>query len=181
MYRIFPYLLMLLLFFSTLPFSTIHAQDDESLKDKAFGNKQLPRLTLRDLGGNPVDVTTFGKDGRITILNFWATWCSPCKKELNNIADIYFDWQDMYEVEIVAVSIDDSRNMSKVKSYVNGQAWEYTVLLDSNQDLKRALNFQTIPYTIMLDKEGKIAYTHSGYVEGDEYVLEEHIKELYNK
>jgi thioredoxin-related protein len=70
--------------------------------------------------------------------------------------------------------------MSKVKSYVDGVNWPFEVLLDPNEDLKRELNFQTIPYTLMLDKEGNIVYTHNGYQEGDEYVLEEKIKE-YDK
>jgi thioredoxin-related protein len=68
--------------------------------------------------------------------------------------------------------------MAKVKSYVNGQKWEFPAYIDPNQDLKRALNFQSIPFAIIFDKDGKIAYTHSGYVEGDEFVLRDHIKEI---
>jgi len=63
-----------------------------------------------------------------------------------------------------------------VKTYANGQGWDFEVLLDPNQDLKRALNFQTIPYTILVDKNGNIVYRHTGYIEGDEYLLEEEIK-----
>ncbi|MCS6818459.1 MAG: TlpA family protein disulfide reductase, partial [Chitinophagales bacterium] len=57
--------------------------------------------------------------------------------------------------------------------------WEFDVLLDPNQDLKRELNIQTIPFTLLLDKKGKIVYTHTGYIEGDELVLEEEIKKHY--
>ena len=145
---------------------TLHAQ------------KTLPNVSLKNIDGENIEIADFGKDGKITILSFWATWCSPCKKELNNIAELYEDWQADYDVELVAISVDDQRNASKIKPYVNGQAWEYTVLLDVNEDLKRALNFQTVPYTLVLNKEGEIIYEHSGYVEGDEYELEDVLKEL---
>jgi cytochrome c biogenesis protein CcmG, thiol:disulfide interchange protein DsbE len=68
-----------------------------------------------------------------------------------------------------------------VKSYVNGQRWDFTTLIDPNQDLKRALNFQSVPYTIVFDQNGKIAFTHSGYVEGDEFILRDKLKELLTK
>ncbi len=157
-----------ILFLLTCAFFTVtlHAQ------------KTLPNVSLKNIDGETVEISDFGKDGKITILSFWATWCSPCKKELNNIAEMYEDWQTDYDVELVAISVDDQRNASKIKPYVNGQAWEYTVLLDVNEDLKRALNFQTVPYTLVLNQKGEIVYEHTGYVEGDEYELEDILKEL---
>ena len=145
------------------------------------GNQELPDVTITNLDGEKTDIRQFGKNDKITVISFWATWCKPCKKELSNLSNLYPEWKDKYNVEIVAVSTDDSRNRSNVVTYVNGQAWDFEVLLDSNQKLKRALNFQAIPYTVLLDKNGKIAYTHKGYVSGDEYVLEDKIKQLVNK
>ena len=94
------------------------------------------------------------------------------------MAELQEDWAKKYNTQIVAVSIDDSRNTTKVKPYVDGQRWEYEVLLDVNQDLKRNLNIPSVPFTILVDSEGKIVYTHSGYTEGDEYVLEEQIQKI---
>jgi len=139
---------------------------------------KLPEVTVTKLNGEKVNIGDFGKNGKITVLNFWATWCSPCKKELSNIQDMYGDWQEDYDMELLAISIDDSRSVARVKSYVSGQAWEYEVLLDVNQDLKRSLNFSTVPYTLLIDQEGNIVYKHQGYVDGDEYELEDKIKEL---
>ena len=79
---------------------------------------------------------------------------------------------------VVAVSIDDSRSITKVKPYAEGQRWSYDILLDVNQDLKRQLNIQSVPFTVVLDQTGKIVYTHSGYTEGDENILEETIAGL---
>ena len=140
--------------------------------------QKLPSIDVKNLDGETVDISTYSETGQITIISFWATWCAPCKKELNNIAEVYEEWVEDYNVKLVAISVDDSRNASKVKTYINGQSWEYDVLLDSNSDLKRALNFPTVPFTLLLDKDGKIVYRHSGYVEGDEYILEEEIAKL---
>lgn len=146
-----------------------------------FQNKKLPSVEVYTLSGDKVNISTYGETGKITVINFWATWCGPCKLELNNMADLYPDWQSDYDVQIVTVSIDDSRNKAKVKSYVEGKGWEYIVLLDPNQDLKRALNFQTPPYTLLLDQNGNIVSSHTGYTEGDEYILEDKIKALAGK
>ena len=70
------------------------------------------------------------------------------------MADIYDDWKKKYNVQIVAVSIDDSRSSTKVKPTVDGQRWEYEVLLDVNQDLKRQMNIQSVPFTVVVDAKG---------------------------
>jgi thiol-disulfide isomerase/thioredoxin len=142
---------------------------------------RLPDIELTDMNGQRVNLSSYGESGEITVINFWATWCTPCKKELNNIVDLYPDWQEDFNVRVVAISIDDSRNKAKVKSYVNGQAWDYDVLLDVNGVLKQKLNFQTIPFTVVVDAEGNIVDRHSGYVDGDEYLLEEKLAELAAK
>lgn len=144
-----------------------------------FAQDSLPKnVSINNLDGKKVKITDFAKDGKITVFSFWATWCSPCKKELNNLVDLYDEWREEIEVEVVAVSIDDQRNVAKIKPYVNGQNWDYTVLLDTNQELMRALNIQNVPFTLVVDANGEIVYKHSGYVEGDEYELEDIIMEL---
>lgn len=155
-----------------------NAQSEKTAVEKVLGEKTVPSVTLSDMNGKQVDVASFTKQGKITVLSFWATWCVPCKKELTNIADLYEEWQKKYNMQIVAVSIDDSRSATKVKPTVEGQRWDYTVLLDVNQDLKRQLNIQSVPFTLLVDANGKIVYTHSGYVDGDEYILEEEIQKL---
>lgn len=141
----------------------------------------LPDLTLKLVSGKNKLVSDYAKNGKITVISFWATWCTPCKKELSNLNELYDEWKEKYNFELVAVSTDDSRNVPKVKPFVDGQGWEFDCLLDVNQDLIRALNGVTVPFTIMLDQTGQIVYSHSGYVEGDEFVMEEKIKALVTK
>jgi peroxiredoxin len=138
----------------------------------------LPDLSLKDINGKMVNVKDYAKKGKMVIISFWATWCTPCKKELNNINELYEEWKTKYDVIVVAVSIDNARNVMKVKPYVDGQAWPFDVLLDVNSDMMRAMNVVNPPHTFLLDKTGNIVYSHTGYLEGDEFTLEEKMKAL---
>jgi len=171
---------LLVLLACTAPISSASAQEKKGM-EKILGEHRLPELTLRDMNGKEVNVADLGKTGKITVLDFWATWCVPCKKELNNINDIYEDWQKKYNCSVVAVSVDDSRSITKVKPYAEGQRWSYDILLDVNQDLYRQLGVLSVPFTLVLDQSGKIVYTHSGYTEGDENILEEAIAAMAKK
>ncbi len=147
----------------------------------AQNGKKLPSINVTNMNGEKVDISTLVGKGNIVIINFWATWCVPCKKELNNLSEMYQEWKEKYKVEIVAVSIDDAKNSSKVKTTVDGSGWPFTIMLDPNQDLMHALNFQAPPYSLIIDKDGNIVETHTGYVDGDEFLMEEKIKELFAK
>lgn len=138
---------------------------------------ELPSVNLTTVEGKKVDLKEVTNKKGVTIISLWATWCVPCLKELDAINDVYADWQDETNVELIAVSIDDSRTVKRVKSMINGKDWDYTVLLDINNDLKRALNAASIPLTILV-KDNKIVYEHSGYSPGAELELYEKIKEL---
>ena len=132
----------------------------------------LPDIQLKNLSGKSVSIQELSKD-KVIVYSFWATWCVPCINELDAIAEEYEDLQDDFDFELVAVSVDDARTKSRVKPMINGKGWEYEILLDSNQKLKRALNIANVPYVIIV-KNGKVVYTHSGYTPGSE-------QELYEK
>jgi cytochrome c biogenesis protein CcmG, thiol:disulfide interchange protein DsbE len=140
--------------------------------------RALPAAELKTLDGKPVNVRDYVGNGKITVLSFWATWCSPCKKELDAIAEYYADWQKDYNVQILAITIDTQRELPKVKPMVSTKGWEYIVLSDAAGQLKNALNFPAVPQTYLVDKNGNIVYEHSGYVPGDELELEKKIKAL---
>ncbi|HLV70429.1 MAG TPA: redoxin domain-containing protein [Xanthomarina sp.] len=98
-------------------------------------------------------------------------------KELKAIKEVYGEWQKELGVELVAVSIDDSRTRNRVKPQVNGAGWDYTILLDENHELKRAMNVANIPYTIIMYK-GKVMFKHSNYTPGIENKIYEELKSL---
>jgi thiol-disulfide isomerase/thioredoxin len=141
-------------------------------------SRSVPSANVKNLDGVTVNTKTFSNDGKPMIINFWATWCTPCKRELNNIADLYDDWVEETGVKLIAISIDDSRNTGKVAPYVNGKGWEYECYIDPNQDFQRAIGFQTPPFTAVVDGKGQIVWTHSGYTPGDEEELYEVVKKV---
>ncbi len=139
----------------------------------SFAQKTVPDIEVKTLEGKSVSIQEYLKDGKATVISFWATWCSPCKKELNTISDVYEEWQEEYNMKLLAITIDNSRAIRKVKPMVDGFQWEFEVLSDVNEDLKKAMNFQTVPQTFVVDKDGNIVYSHSGYSPGDESELED--------
>jgi cytochrome c biogenesis protein CcmG, thiol:disulfide interchange protein DsbE len=143
--------------------------------------KTIPTVTLKTLEGKPYSTDKITKNKKITVVSFWATWCSPCKKELEAMQGKYEDWKTNYDVEIVAITIDDSRQLAKVKPTVQQKGWKFLILSDVNKDLPRALNFQNIPQTYLLNEKGQIIYSHSGYNPGDENELEKKIKAAAGK
>ena len=142
------------------------------------GQDQLPQAEIKSLEGQNVEFKEVVESGKVTIISFWATWCAPCKKELDAISDIYEEWQEKYDVELIAISVDDARAAAKVKPMVSEKGWPYRIFVDTNQSLMRSLHFQTVPYTVLIDSNGKIVYTHSGYLPGDELDLEEKVAAL---
>ena len=141
-------------------------------------NRTLPKVDLKTLDNNTYNTSNFDNDGKPIIISFWATWCKPCIKELNNIAEVYEDWQDETGVKLIAISIDDSRNMSKVKPKVNALLWDYEVYCDPNGDFKRAMGVGAVPHTFLLDENKEIVYQHTSYKDGDEYDLFKKIEAL---
>ena len=145
----------------------------------AMAQKSLPNVEVTDLEGNVVNIQSVLEDKVPVVISFWYTTCEPCLQELGAINDVFPDWQDEAEFKFVAVSTDDSRSSSKVAPMVNGRGWDsFTFLLDVNGDLKRAMNVQTQPTVILLDREGQIVYTHIGYTPGNEEELFEEILKL---
>jgi len=144
--------------------------------------KTVPSVNITTLDGKAVNIQDYANNGKITVISFWATWCSPCKKELDAIADLYPAWVKEMDVELLAITIDNQRALaSKVPGILDTKGWDYTILSDKDLKLQAALEFQTVPQTFILDKEGKIVYDHSGYTPGDEYELEKKLKELAKK
>jgi peroxiredoxin len=140
-----------------------------------FSQKKIPNINVTTLKGKSVSIESQLSKNKVTVLAFWATWCVPCINELDAISDVYEDWQEETSVDLIAISTDDSRTQKRIKPMINGKGWEYQILLDKNQELKRALNITLIPHVVVL-KGYEIVYRHTGFAPGAEDELYEMIK-----
>lgn len=162
-------LLALIIFFSL----SIFAQK-EPLQRKAT----IPAVDLKTIDGQIFNTQSITNDGKPIIISLWATWCMPCREELEAIAMVYEDWVEETGVKLYAISIDDSRTASKVAPFVRAKGWDYVVLQDVNSDFKRAMNVTDVPFLCIVNGDGEIVWSHTSYAAGGEEEVYEIIKQL---
>ncbi len=138
----------------------------------------LPNAEIQNLQGQTLDASSLQNEGHPLIVSFWATWCKPCISELNAFHDYYLDLEEETGVKVIAISIDDPRTMSKVAPFVAGQAWDYSVYLDPNSNLRRAMGVNNVPHTFLFDGDGKIVWQANKYVPGEEVELAHKVEAL---
>lgn len=140
--------------------------------------QKLPAVDIKTIDGKHFNTKDIQNDGKPMIISLWATWCKPCIAELLAISDEYSDWVEETGVKLYAISIDDAKTSARVKPFINGKGWEYTVLLDVNSDFKRAMNVNDIPFLCILNGKGEIVWQHTSYAPGSEEEVYKIIKEL---
>jgi thiol-disulfide isomerase/thioredoxin len=133
-------------------------------------------MKLKDLNNKRQKLSQFYSDGPI-LLNFWNLACEPCKKEMKELDKLNIKYRDL-GFDYVSINIDNTRNMSKVKSYVNSQKFSFTVLSDPRADLFRKMGGKVMPFVVIADSTGEIISRHVGYNPGDEKELEKEILHL---
>ena len=140
--------------------------------------KKIPNVNIKTLQGKTISSQSLIKEEMPVVISFWATWCKPCLIEMEAFSENYEDWQEEKSFNFIAVSTDDSRSSSRVKSLAAGKGWPFDIYLDTNQEFKRALNINNVPFLIVINNKGNIIYEHSGYTSGDEFELFDFLKTL---
>jgi len=138
-----------------------------------YSQDVIPNMYVKTINGKSINTKSTYNTKGLTVYSFWATWCVPCINELDDIHKEIEKW-DEANVKIVAISTDDSRTKRRVRPMVNGKKWNFEILLDENQALKRALNINAIPHTIVTNGN-RIIYRRIGYKPGEENLLYEFI------
>ena len=139
--------------------------------------QQLPDVKVENAQGKVVSVRSLAQ-GKPMIISYWSIACKPCIQELNAINDALADWKSEADLEVIAVSVDDARLKASAKAIAQSRGWEFICLYDQNQELKRAINVSLTPQSFVVDGQGNIIFSHSGYTPGSEQLLFDKIVEL---
>lgn len=134
-----------------------------------------PEFTGKQLDGSMFRSSqVVGK--KVLVIDFWATWCAPCLKMLKKLQTLQ---EARPDVEVIAVSIDDATTLAKVGQFIQGKGYTFRVLLDPDSALLRQFNPSgEVPFCLVIDRQGKVAYIHSGYLPGDEKDLFDRLDSL---
>ncbi|MBW1877016.1 MAG: TlpA family protein disulfide reductase [Deltaproteobacteria bacterium] len=127
-------------------------------------------FTLRDLSGQTVTLEDYR--GQVVLLDFWATWCAPCKDAMPHWQRMYDDLRDSGFV-VLAVTTDDARSKPQVKPFIRRSGYDFPVLYDPDSSALVVYNpNKTLPFSVLIDRNFEIAAIHTGYNPGDE----EHVR-----
>jgi thiol-disulfide isomerase/thioredoxin len=139
----------------------------------------MENLVLRNMDGERVYVDSLLAEGPV-VLNFWATWCRPCRVEMPQLQKLHKQLEGK-QVHIAAISLDSRRHKSKIEAYIEENEVLLPVYRDPEGTLARKFKVVAIPTTILLDQEAEIAYKARGYRPGDEILLKKEIEALLGK
>lgn len=131
-----------------------------------------PLFELKNLdGGSYALQDDLGKS--VIVLDFWATWCKPCLRELPHINTIYEKYREK-GLKVYAISVDDASSTSSIKPTLKRYSFTMPILLDPNSDVIRKYNAnRNIPFLVIIGSDGQIVRDFTGYKPGDEKLVEE--------
>lgn len=133
-----------------------------------------PNLSLKLLDGNEIKLYDLLENGPV-LVDFWATWCAPCKKEMVFL-DRFHQKYSEYGFNVLAISTDSPKSISKVKSYIRAKKFTFVVGLDPNQQVAQKMNAILLPTSILINQNREIVWFHQGYIPGDEVEIEKQIR-----
>lgn len=141
--------------------------------------QQLPDVKVENEAGKMISTSSLV--GKPMIISYWSLACKPCIQELNAMNDALEEWREEADFEVVAVSVDDVRLKARAKAKATSMGWDFICLFDANQAMKRAMNVSLTPQSFVVDAEGNIVFSHSGYTPGSEQLLFEKLLETIKK
>jgi len=145
------------------------------LSQPAFAGK-MADFRLKNLENKTVAYSQL-KGKKLTVLDFWATWCKPCVRAIPKLVKLHEQYKAQ-GVEFIGINVDGTRNLPKVKPFAHSLNIAYPVLLDVNNELMNKLKVTAMPTLLIVDANDEIVFFHQGYRPGDEKMLEDEIKKL---
>lgn len=144
------------------------------MAEEATANN-APNFTLRDINGQQVSLSDH--QGKVILVNFWATWCGPCQAEMPHLQTMYSELKDQGFV-VLSISADNARDASKVKPLVKRNRYTFPVLLDKDSSVLNQYNPESVlPYNVLIGKDGNVIWQKASYAPGEEVELRAKIVE----
>ena len=160
--------------------TNVFANDVSEIKNIVIHKdlKVYDNVIFFDKNDKKINIKEF--NGNLLLLNFWATWCEPCKKEMYYLDKFHNHFKDT-GFKVLTVNTDTPKSMGKVKSYIRSKKYEFLVALDPNQQVMKKMSVKLLPTTILVDKDGSVLFRHQGYSPGDENIILKHITDQFEK
>lgn len=141
--------------------------------------QQIRNFVLNDLQNKSRSFDEL-KGEKLTLIDFWATWCKPCVKAIPELNKLYLNYSGK-GVNLIGINCDGPRSIAKVAPLTKTLQIEYPVLLDMNTQLMNELNLSAYPTLLIVNSTGKVVWIHEGYVPGDEAAIEKEIERQLKK
>ena len=132
-----------------------------------------PDFTLHAMGGSNLRLKE--QRGRVVMVNFWATWCGPCRQEMPQLNRLYEKYKSSGFV-LLGVNVDD--DVAKAAELAAKLGVTFPVLLDTEKTVSKLYDVSTMPSTVIIDRDGKVRYVHKGYLTGYEDTYDKQVREL---
>lgn len=140
---------------------------------------EIADFRLKDLDNRTVAYSEL-KGERLTVIDFWATWCKPCTRSIPKLQALHEKYEER-GVQFIGINVDGTRSLSKVKPMSKSFGITYPVLLDVNNEVMKQLRVTAMPSVLVIDRDDKVIAFYQGYRPGDEEVLEQEIIEQLEK
>ena len=144
-----------------------------SLASSGLTGQTAPDFALKSSSGENLRLSEYRGD--VVMVNFWATWCGPCRQEMPILDELYSRYQRV-GFSLLGVNIDD--NSSKAMNMVSELGVTFPVLFDSRKEVSELYDVDAMPVTLLIDREGTVRYVHQGYKPGYEDKYLEQIRSL---
>ena len=138
-----------------------------SLASSGLTGQAAPDFALKSSSGENLRLSEYRGD--VVMVNFWATWCGPCRQEMPLLDELYSRYQRV-GFSLLGVNIDD--NESKAMGMVSELGVSFPVLFDSRKEVSKLYEVESMPVTVIIDREGTVRFVHQGYKPGyeDQYL-----------
>jgi len=124
---------------------------------------QAPAFTLQSVDGRTVSLAQF--KGDVVMINFWASWCGPCRQEMPLLDSIYKQYKDM---GFVLLGVNVEPDAHSANAWLRKTPVSYPILYDPKSQVSQLYQVQAMPTTVIVDRQGVVRFVHNGYVPGDE-------------